>query len=59
MNKERKQFMKTCKPGLRVLAIVLAYACIATAADAPKLTFKFTALKGVPKARQTSMYGDQ
>jgi len=42
MNKERKQFMKTCKPGLRVLAVVLAFACIATAADAPKLTFKFT-----------------
>jgi len=36
MNKERKQFMKTCKPMLRVLAGVLIFACIATAADAPK-----------------------
>jgi uncharacterized membrane protein len=57
MNKERKQFMKTCKPGLRVLAVVVAYACIAIAADAPKLTFRFTTLKGVPRAQQTSMYG--
>jgi len=36
MNKERKQLMKTCKPMLRVLAGVLIFACIATAADAPK-----------------------
>lgn len=49
--------MKDCKAVLRVLAVVLACACIATAADAPKLTFKFTTLKGVPKAQQTSMYG--
>jgi probable HAF family extracellular repeat protein len=49
--------MKDCKATLRVLAVVLAFACIATAADAPKLTFKFTTLKGVPKAQQTSMFG--
>ncbi len=52
MNKERKQFMKTCKPVLRALAVVLAFACIAIAADAPKLTFKFTTTN-VPGALQT------
>jgi len=57
MNKERKQFMKTCKPVFRALAVVLAVACIAIAADAPKLTFQFKTLKGFPKAEQTSMYG--
>ena len=45
------------KPVFRALAVVLAFACIATAADAPKLTFKFKTLKGFPKAQQTSMYG--
>ena len=57
MNKERKQFMKTCKPIFRALAVVLAVACIAIAADAPKLTFQFKTLKGFPNAQQTSMYG--
>jgi probable HAF family extracellular repeat protein len=36
--------MKTFKLVLRVLAGVLTFACIATAADAPKLTFKFTTI---------------
>jgi probable HAF family extracellular repeat protein len=49
--------MKACKPVFRVLAVVLAFACISTAADAPKLTFKFKTMKGVPKAQQTSMFG--
>ena len=49
--------MKNRKPVFRALAVVLAFACIATAADAPKLTFKFKTLKGFPKAQQTSMYG--
>jgi len=44
--------MKTCKPVLRVLAVLLAFACIATAADAPKLTFKFSNAN-VPRALQT------
>jgi len=56
VNKERTQFMKTCKPVLRVSSVLLAFACIATAADAPKLTFKFKTIS-VPKALQTSTYG--
>jgi len=44
--------MKTCKPVLRVLAAVLALAFAATAAEAPKLTFKF-AKANVPGALQT------
>jgi len=52
MNKERKQFMKNSKPVLRVLAVVTAFACIATAADAPKLTFNFHKAN-VPGALQT------
>lgn len=56
MNKEREQFMKNSKPVLRVLAVVLAFACIATAADAPKPHFKFTTINH-PKALQTSPYG--
>jgi len=56
MNKERKQFMKTCKPVLRVLAGVLTFACIATAADAPKLHFHFKTISK-PGALQTSPYG--
>ena len=36
--------MKNCKPVLRVLAGALTFACTATAADAPKLTFKFTTI---------------
>jgi uncharacterized membrane protein len=49
--------MKHRKPVLRVLAVVLVFVCIAAAADAPKLTFKFKTLRGVSKAEQTSMYG--
>jgi hypothetical protein len=52
LTKERKQFMKTCNPLLRVLTVVLTFACIATAADAPKLTFKFTTID-VIDAQQT------
>lgn len=52
MNKERKQFMKTGKPVLRVLAVVLTFACIAAAADPPKLTFTFHKAN-VPGALQT------
>lgn len=48
--------MKTCKTVLTVLAVVLAFACITTAADAPRLTFKFKTIR-VPKAQQTSIYG--
>jgi len=44
--------MKTCKPVVGVLASVLAFACIAAAADAPKLTFKFRKVN-VPGALQT------
>jgi hypothetical protein len=52
MNKERKQLMKTYKPMLRVLAVVLASMATATAADAPKLRFNFTK-SNVPGALQT------
>ena len=44
--------LSTCKPVVRVLASVLAFACIAAAADAPKLTFKFSKVN-VPGALQT------
>lgn len=37
--------MKTCKPVLRALALVLIFMVAATAADAPKLTLKFTTFK--------------
>lgn len=56
MKKERKQFMKTCKPVLSVLAGVLTFACIATAADAPKQTFKFTTIN-VKGSQETDTYG--
>jgi hypothetical protein len=52
---ERKQFMKTCKPVFRALLVVLAFACIATAADAPKLNFKFKTID-VKNAQQTWIY---
>ena len=58
MNKERKQFMKTCKPIFRALAVVLAVACIAIAADAPKLTFQFKTL-GVPERSTDQHVRDQ
>src|ERR1022692_1636023 len=47
--------MKPCKPVLRLI-VILAFACIATAADAPKLTFKFRTINH-PNALQTSPYG--
>jgi probable HAF family extracellular repeat protein len=56
MNRGRKQFMKTRKSVLRVLAVVLTFACIATAADAAKLKFKFKTIS-VPKALQTIAWG--
>ncbi len=56
MNRERKQFMKSCKPVLSVLAGVLTFACIAAAADAPKLNFKFTTID-VPGSLETDTYG--
>jgi len=55
MNEERKQSMKTCTV-LRVLAVVLAFACIAIAADAPKLKIKFTTV-GKKNAQSTHVYG--
>ncbi len=48
--------MKTCKPVLRVLAVVLACVCIATAADTPKLALKFRQAN-VPGAQQTEPFG--
>jgi len=48
--------MKTCKPVLRVLAAVLAFACIAIAADAPKLEIKFATVKK-KGAQSTHVYG--
>jgi len=48
--------MKTRKPVLRVLAGVLAFACIATAANAPKLNFKFTTIN-VKGSQETDAYG--
>ena len=47
--------MKNCKPVLRVLAGVLTFACIATAVDAPKLSFKFTTIN-VKGSRETDTY---
>jgi len=41
---------------LRVLAGVLAFACIATAANAPKLNFKFTTIN-VKGSQETDAYG--
>jgi uncharacterized membrane protein len=49
--------MKNYKSITSMVALALTLMAAATAADAPKLTFKFTTLKGVPKALQTSMYG--
>jgi len=56
MNEERKQFMKTCKPVLRVLAVVLAFACIAIAADARKLHLNFRTVQ-IKNAQSTHVYG--
>jgi probable HAF family extracellular repeat protein len=47
--------MKNCKPVLRVLAGALTFACIATAADAPKLRFKFTTIN-VKGSQSTSTF---
>jgi uncharacterized membrane protein len=49
--------MKTRKPVLRVLAMFLAFACIATAADAPKLTFKFKTIN-VKGSQETDVYAN-
>jgi|HubBroStandDraft_5_1064220.scaffolds.fasta_scaffold82612_1 probable HAF family extracellular repeat protein len=48
--------MKIRKPLFGVLAGVLTLACVATAADAPNLTFKFKTID-VRNALQTSPYG--
>jgi|HubBroStandDraft_6_1064221.scaffolds.fasta_scaffold3704250_1 hypothetical protein len=48
--------MKIRKPLLGVLAGVLTLACVARAADAPNLPFKFKTID-VPNALQTSTYG--
>jgi hypothetical protein len=55
--RERKQLMKTCKPVLRVLSFVLAFAFAGIAADDPTLTFKFKDPINVPKAYQTEPEG--
>jgi uncharacterized membrane protein len=47
--------MKTRKRLLRALAGVLTFACIATAANAPKLTFKFTTIN-VKGSEETDTY---
>jgi hypothetical protein len=48
--------MKNCKPILCLLGFALACTVAVTAADAPKLTFKF-AKANVPGALQTHTYG--
>ena len=48
--------MKACKSLACVLGFVLAFAVVATAATAPSLTFKFTAVN-VPGATSTFPYG--
>jgi hypothetical protein len=55
MNKDGKQFVRNGKPLFRALAGVLTLACVATAADAPKLSFKFTTIN-IKGSKETDTY---